>query len=195
MKIVDLVVLHNDEGNSDKVWGYFQDKDTGNWHKFWGKRMASGYQARPADHFELQQDKIKKFKRDYIENSGPQNYVFKIVKKTLEKQFEVSATSPKKKSMVTGKEMNDPIRPSKVARTEERMDEPEDDTDKEDRGLVIFFYDEFSNFLGKRPFSEKKAIFNHLRKTKEEVSNDSMTGLDSEGYAYTYINWEEKTPA
>jgi hypothetical protein len=82
--------------------------------------------------------------------------------------------------------MEAPIRPSKVARTEERLDAG-------DKELVIFFYDEFSNLLGKRPLSEKRAIFNHLKKTKE-ISKDMMTGEDK-GYTWTYINWDEKSPA
>ena len=192
MKIVNLVVLHNTEGSSDKVWGYFQDEDTGKWHKFWGKRLANSYQARSSSQLEGRDDLSKKLKRGYIEHGRSQNSaitsVYNTVKKILEKQFEISGiTPPKKKSAVTGQEMDAPIRPSKVARTEERWD-------AEDKDLVIVFYEEFSRFLGKRPFSEKKAIFDHLKKTKEEINADRMTGDDLEGHTYTYINWEEKIP-
>jgi len=187
MKIVDLTVLHNTEGTSDKIWGFFKDSDSGRWHRFWGKRTARSYQILETTLFELREDQIKKVKKGYKAKSL---HVLNHVRGVLEIQFGIPisplSTVIREKSAVTGQEMEAPIRPSEVARTEERL---------EDSQLFLFFYDEYSKVLGKRPLSEKEAIFNHLRKTKEEVNADKMTGIDSEGHVYTYINWEEKTPA
>jgi len=186
MKIVDLTVLHNTEGTSDKVWGFFKNSDSGRWHKFWGKRTAKSYRILETNLIDLRQDQIQKVKKGYKVKTL---HVLSHVRGVLEIQLGVPisplSTVIKERSAVTGREMDAPIRPSEVARTEERL---------EDSQPVIVFYDEYSKILGKRPSSEKKVIFDHLKKTKEIVDKDMMTG-ERDGHTWTYINWEEKTPA
>lgn len=164
MEIHGLVVLHCTEGSSDKVWGWFLDENR-KVIKYWGKRTASKYSTMGSSLAEIASDKNRKLKGDYVPLNSIENSTSRAVRRTLHKQYgmapPITTTGPPnkedlEKSVVTGKEMETPIKPSEVHRTFEANN-------------LIAFYDRNQSLLGTRPALQRDTIFNHMKKTKEEV--------------------------
>jgi hypothetical protein len=154
MEVSGLVVLHSTVKGSNKVWGWFVDEDQ-RYHKYWGKRTADKFQIQGSTIQEVSRDKMNKVKKGYtILSAGT---IFNDTQKTLETQLGVSVTTVTK-SVVTGKTMPTPIKPSEVCRTFEAND-------------IITFYDKNMDILGTRSADMRETIFNHIRKTKDSVQS------------------------
>ena len=167
MEIHGLVVLHCTEGSSDKVWGWFLD-DNRKVIKYWGKRTANKYSTMGSSLAEIASDKNRKLKGDYVPLNSIENPTSRAVRRTLHKQYgmapPITTTSPTEedleKSVVTGKTMPTPIKPSEVYRTFEANN-------------IITFYDKDMDVLGTRSADMRETIFNHIRKTKDSVQSGS----------------------
>jgi hypothetical protein len=169
MEIHGLVVLHCTEGSSDKVWGWFLDENR-KVIKYWGKRTANKFSVMPSNLSEVASDKVKKLKKKYIPLNSVENRTSREVRKTLHKQYGIAppitntSQTLKEKSKVTGKEMEQPIRHSDVHRTLESNN-------------MIVFYNKKEEPLGTRPATMRDTIFQHIRKTREEVKTTSAESL------------------
>lgn len=153
MKLEDLVILHFEGTSSkgvvsDKVWGRFQMD--GEWSRFWGKSTAAKFQTGIALKYDILEAQDKKIKKGYS-NIDPDSQLFKDVAHVLESQFGISPELLR--SLVTGEEVEGPIKPSEVVAT--KME-----------GDIVIFWDEQGDVIGTRPRDQWDKIQEHMFKSR-----------------------------
>jgi hypothetical protein len=159
MKLEDLVILHFEGTSSkgvvsNKVWGRFQ-RD-GIWERFWGKSSAAKFQTTSDTKMTVLETQDKKIKKGYS-SIDPNSRLFKDVAHVLESQFGISPDLLR--SLVTGEEVEGPIKPSEVVAT--KMD-----------GKIVIFWDEQGDVIGTRPLGQWDKIQEHMLKSKFIKGND-----------------------
>ncbi len=159
MKLENLAILHFEGTSSkgvvsNKVWGRF--RMDGSWQRFWGKSTAAKFQTSHDDKYTVLEVQDKKMKKGYS-MIDPDSQLFKDVAHVLESQFGISPDLLR--SLVTGEEVEGPIKPSEVVAT------------KMEDNMVIF-WDEQGDIIGTRPLAQWDKIQEHLLKSKLIKGND-----------------------
>lgn len=164
MKLENLAILHFEGTSSkgvvsNKVWGRF--RMDGEWSRFWGKSTAAKFQTGISTKYDVLEVQDKKMKKGY-RSIDPDSQLFKDVAHVLESQFGISPELLH--SLVTGVEVESPIKPSEVVAT--KME-----------GNVVIFWDEQGEIIGTRPLDQWDKIRHHLTRTKV-IGNRNVDGTD-----------------